>query len=673
MKRLTWALLLLALTTSLPLTTLAFTDDSEYVRTANYFLYSGPVLDQALDELARFDLIVIPVEAQVYNESFFTQIRSINSDIVILPYIATVSWNDLYWDDPLHQYLYRHLEDDWWLEDSNGNQVSVWPGTRALNLNTGWSEYLPNFVRNEVLSTGFWDGIFYDEVQDSISWLGDVDVDRDGEKDSARAADTLWASNYEKMFRTTRALIDSDYIVITNGSSNADFAAYTNGRMFETFPSSESTLAQWESMTSEYLNLESIVESPSVVILNVNTRNTGVNNNYQQVRFGLTTSLLGDAFFSFDYGTENHAQLWTYDEYAVYLGAPKSDLQNVYNPQQTTIDQGVWLREFEEGQVLVNATTSTQTIRLDGEFEKLHGTQDPDVNDGSIVYEVTIPSQDGLVLLRPIEEILDATFVNGAFARIYDQDGDTKRTGFFAYDNNVKGGQQVIHFDTDADGQRETISADDTYVYIYDDDGSLHAKFAPYTESYNRGINISVGDIESDGSVEIVTGTEDGGGPHVRVFNGNGVLINPGFFAYADSFRGGVNVSIGDLNGDNIKEIICGAGVGGGPHVRVFKKDGTLINPGFFAFDPAFRGGVNVAVGDVDGDRIDDIVTGPGLGGSPLARIYDRDGNLKSEFYVFDSTQRDGVEVVASDIDRDGLAEIIGLTADVFTLSGGRQ
>ena len=147
------------------------------------------------------------------------------------------------------------------------------------------------------------------------------------------------------------------------------------------------------------------------------------------------------------------------------------------------------------------------------------------------------------------------------------------------------------------------------------------------------------------------------------------MLINPGFFAYADSFRGGVNVAIGDLNGDGIKEIICGAGYNGGPHVRVFRKDGTLINPGFFAYDKTFRGGVNVAVGDVDGDGVDDIVTGPGLGGSPLARVYDRDGNLQSEFYIFDSTDRDGLEVVTADIDDDGIAEILGLTTDVFTLS----
>ncbi len=664
------SLILTLLLWSAPLDVVAQTDT--YVRTASIYLEGGPVLDAHTEELSTFDLVVVPVEVQVWNKSFFKTIRTLNPDIIILPYVATVSWNDAYWVDSLHEAMYDDIQSSWWLEDGDGDQVSVWPNTRALNLNTDWVPYLASHVKDVVLASGYWDGVYFDEVQDSISWLGDVDVDRDGQTDTASQADALWEKNYEELFRTTRELIGDDYIIMTNGSSNPDFFPYLNGRMFETFPSSHNTLAEWENMVGEYQEVESGVAYTPINMINVNTDNTGgqgSQTDYQSVRFGLTTTLLGDGYFSYDESTYNHASLWSYDEFDAFLGAPKSNLQNVYNPQQTSIDQGVWLREFEEGQVIVNATTETKTIRLDGEFEKLHGTQDPEVNDGSIVYEVTIPSQDGIILLRPIEEIDYATFVNGAFARIYDADGNTKRTGFFAYDSAIRGGLQVIHFDTDNDGELETVAANDTYVYIYDDDGSLHAQFAPYTETYSRGINISVGDIENDGSVEIVTGTEDGGGPHVRVFNGDGVLINPGFFAYADSFRGGVNVSIGDLNGDNVQEIICGAGVGGGPHVRVFKKDGTLINPGFFAFDPTFRGGVNVSVGDVDGDGIDEVVTGPGLGGSPLARIYDRDGNLQSEFYLFDSTDRDGLEVVVSDIDGDGLAEIIGLSADVFTLS----
>ena len=352
---------------------LAFTKANEFVRTANYFLLSGQRLDDAVGTLATFDLIVIPVEAQVYNESFFETIREHNPDIVILPYIPTVSWNDLYWNDSLHQSLYSQIDDDWWLTDSDSDQVSVWPNTRALNLNSGWGEFLPEWVEDEVLSTNLWDGIFYDEVQDSISWLGDVDVDQNGSRDSGSHADDLWEDAYEQLFEETRELINDEYVMITNGSSNNRFAPFVNGRMFETFPSSDNTLAEWESMTKEYLDLEQDVGYPSIQILNVNSENTGVDDDYQKIRFGITTTLLGDGYFSYDHGTEDHAQLWTYDEYDVYLGAPKTELQNTLDPQNSSIESGVWERDFEKGKVIVNATSSKQNVVLEGELEKIHG------------------------------------------------------------------------------------------------------------------------------------------------------------------------------------------------------------------------------------------------------------------------------------------------------------
>ncbi len=349
--------------------------------------------------------------------------------------------------------------------------------------------------------------------------------------------------------------------------------------MFETFPSSHNTLAEWKNMMSQYLKLEKTVEVDPIHVINANTDNThgaGSAQDYQSMRFGLASTLLGNGYFSYDNGTYDHAVMWEYDEYEAHLGEPKSTLHNAFNPQKTTIDEGVWMRNFAQGTVIVNATQKAQTVKLHGEYEKLHGTQDPKVNNGSIVSEVNVASKDGIILLRPIEKIFDTTFRNGSFARVFDASGKAKRTGFFAYEASQRGGTRVISFDTDNDGKREIVAADDTYVSIYDDDGRLHAKFAPYTERYTKGVNISVGDIENDGTVEIATGTENGGGPQVRVYNADGTLINPGFFAYDKAFRGGVNVSLGDLNGDSIKEIITGAGVGGGPHARVFRKNGLL-------------------------------------------------------------------------------------------------
>lgn len=644
---------------------------SDYVRTANYFLMSGLTLDdeETRETLMKYDLLVLPPEAELYNKDFFEEAREVNPDIIILAYVPTVSWNNI-WKASIYTTLKDGIQHSWWLEDENGNQISIWPNTEALNLTTGWSDYLADWVEEEVLDTGYWDGVFYDEVSAEIAWVGEVDLDGNGVAESDTAANAAWTDGLQHLFDVTRARMDSDEIIVMNGSSNLELMSDVNGRMFESFPTPWEGTGSWREITERYLDLEDAVGHDPVFIINGNSDNTGISTDYRKVRFGLTSTLLGNGFFGFDHGTLSHNQTWYYDEYDVYLGEPVEDPQDLLHPTSTTFQDSVWGRDFEQGKSLVNSTGSTQTVRLDGEYEKLHGTQDTGTNDGRIVSSVTLPPLDGLILLRPLEEIFGSTYKNGAFVRIFNGEGEVKRTGFFAYDEDAKGGEQVVRYDLDHDGTLELIAAGESRVDIYEEDGTPFAHFYPYTENYKLGVNISVGDLESDGTVEIVTGTENGGGPQMRIFNGNGTLIHPGFFAYDTAFRGGVNISIGDLNGDGWKEIIAGAGVGGGPHVRVFNKDGKVINPGFFAFDPAFRGGVNVAVGDVDGNGVDEIIAAPGKGGGPEVRIYNQDGALlQSGFFAYDEGDRNGLEVSAGDLDEDGVDEIIAIGSDVFTLS----
>ncbi len=187
-----------------------------------------------------------------------------------------------------------------------------------------------------------------------------------------------------------------------------------------------------------------------------------------------------------------------------------------------------------------------------------------------------------------------------------------------------------------------------------------HPGFFAYQEYVRNGVKVAAGDVDGNGKDEIIAGTGDGSGPHIRIFKADGSVQSPGFFAYQESFRGGVNVAVGDLDGDGIDEIIAGAGVGGGPHIRVFDKDGNpKLTAGFFAFDPGFRGGVTVAAGDLNGDGIDEIIAGAGTGGGPHVRMFKGDGSLLPySFFAFHPESRTGVDVAAGDFDGDGRDDV---------------
>src|SRR5438067_1906235 len=77
---------------------------------------------------------------------------------------------------------------------------------------------------------------------------------------------------------------------------------------------------------------------------------------------------------------------------------------------------------------------------------------------------------------------------------------------------------------------------------------------------------------------------------------------------------------------------VVGAGPGGGPHVIVYDQLGFVFRS-FFAYDPAFRGGVRVATADLTGDGLLDTITVPGPGGGPVVRVWDgHTGALVREF-----------------------------------------
>jgi hypothetical protein len=86
----------------------------------------------------------------------------------------------------------------------------------------------------------------------------------------------------------------------------------------------------------------------------------------------------------------------------------------------------------------------------------------------------------------------------------------------------------------------------------------------------------------------------------------------------------------------------------------------------FTGFKSTFRGGLNVASGDLTGDSIPDLVLGAGAEGGPVVLVFDGNtGTRVAQFLAGPEQDRSGVRVVVRDLDENGVNELVTQVSDV--------
>lgn len=212
--------------------------------------------------------------------------------------------------------------------------------------------------------------------------------------------------------------------------------------------------------------------------------------------------------------------------------------------------------------------------------------------------------------------------------------------------------------------------------------------FTPVMEltafSTKFGANAVMGDIDGDGEDEIIVapGPDPRAEGKLKIYRKNGTFILEKKI-FNNHF--GLNLTVGDINGDLKEEIIVGTGPDllFVPRVKVFSWSGSnLVDTGIdftpypkeCIFCDIFQLGVHLAAADVDGDGILEIITGPGpsILNKARVKIFKLNisagmGNWRADSTLSDFIVRDGnnnhflfgINVAAGDTDGDASPEII--------------
>ena len=329
----------------------------------------------------------------------------INEDVVEVNYVANDS------------VLVVRTDSEYAINDAHSAGDTVYRVYRVLGqgFRPYFSEYCPvyegrqvwdfladkNFVQEMPWDRRLWDGIFHDYFRVNLNVMdSDFDFDLNGVDDRIEHGQTWmenqWRYGLDEFVTAEKDLMEQqapgwpNIFAVNTGSSMNTYYDVCNGHMFEGYQ----RFTTWS-----YIHLDAVrwMEQglkPSVMFMHDYIKEDHFwngKNRFNQVRFGLTHSMVTECYYGMAAGDAYFYWFW-YDEFETDMGYPTGPISTLNGEDYLLV------RYFDKGVAICNGTGTNQVVTAGqlqgGPYYRMKGGQDPDFNNGELFTEVELYGYD---------------------------------------------------------------------------------------------------------------------------------------------------------------------------------------------------------------------------------------------------------------------------------------